>query len=466
MKFLQKKTFAAVKEIGASSNLSKTLGSFDLILLGLGAIIGSGVFTLTGIVAASAGPAVMVSYGIAGVTCIFVALAYTELATMLPTSGSIYTYSYVAFGEIFAWLMASVIILELVFASGAIAASWSGYVQSLLISANLSLPSNLTKVPLEGGIINLPALLITAFAGFILYLGTKDLKRLNIVLVVIKMAAIFAFTFFAAPHFDATNWDNFMPFGLNKVLVGSSILFFAYTGFGTLATAAEECKNPKRNLIIGIIGSLILSTIIYIIVAGLLTGILPYQQLDNPQALAYALAANNSQAGSAIVASGAIGGMTTVLMMNIYGVSRIFYVVARDGLLPKSFSKLHPKYHSPHITIILFTSIAGLLGAFCPAAILCQLSSMGALLDYMVVAIIVMLFRITLPEVSRPFKCPVVFLIAPIALVACTYLLFKQIIDQNGQLLLTGRVLACWLVITALLYIIRHFSLKIGYKNQ
>ncbi len=460
MSFLTKKSFESIKELGKTSGLSKTLGAFDLVLLGLGAIIGTGVFVMTGIVAATySGPAVMLSYAIAGITCIFVAFAYTELATMLPTSGSVYTYAYVAFGEIFAWLIGSVIVLELGFAAGAVAAGWSGYVQAILSAGGIYLPKALTAVPANGGMINLPAFLIVVFISFILYLGTKDSKRLNAILVFIKMAAIFAFIIYATPHFNATNWQNFLPFGFNNMLVGASILFIAMTGFGTIAATAEECKNPNRDLMIGIIGSLVISTIVYVIIAGLATGIASFDQLNNDQPLAYALTLNNSNIGSAIVATGAVAGMTTVLMMNIYGTSRIFYVIARDGLLPKSFAKLHPKYDSPYITILLFSALAAILGGFCPTAILVQLSSMGALIDYTAVAIIVMLFRIKMPGATRPFKCPAAFIIIPFVLVACLYLLVIQIVD--GEFIMTaGKVLICWFVAMFVLYIFRSFFIK------
>ncbi|WP_341761375.1 amino acid permease [Candidatus Tisiphia endosymbiont of Thecophora atra] len=458
MSFLTKKSFESIKELGKTSGLNKTLGAFDLILLGLGAIIGTGVFVITGIVAATySGPAVMLSYAIAGVTCIFVALAYTELATMLPTSGSVYTYSYIAFGEIFAWLIGSVIVLELGFAAGAVAAGWSGYVQAILSAGGIYLPKALTAVPANGGMINLPAFLIVVFISFILYLGTKDSKRLNAILVFVKMAAIFAFIIYAAPHFNATNWQNFLPFGFNNMLVGASILFIAMTGFGTIAATAEECKNPNRDLMIGIIGSLVISTIVYVIIAGLTTGIAPFDQLNNDQPLAYALSINNSNVGSAIVATGAVAGMTTVLMMNIYGTSRIFYAIARDGLLPKSFAKLHPKYDSPYITILIFSALAALLGGFCPTAILFQLSSMGALIDYTAVAIIVMLFRIKMPSATRPFKCPLAFVIIPFVLIACIYLLIIQIFDGE---MTAGKVLAYWFLAVFALYIIRIFFMK------
>lgn len=461
MSFLQKKSFESIREIGRTSGLSKTLGAFDLILLGLGAIIGTGVFVVTGIVAAKySGPAVMLSYVIAGVTCIFVALAYTELATMLPTSGSIYTYSYVAFGEIFAWLMGSVIILELGFSAGVVAAGWSGYVQAILAAGGVHLPKSLTTVPMNGGIINLPALLIVVFVAFILYLGTKDSKRLNAILVFIKMAAIFAFIVSATPHFDATNWENFMPFGFDNMAKGASILFFAFTGFGTIAATAEECKNPNRDLMIGIIGSLVISTVVYVIIAGFVTGIAPFDQLNNDQPLAHALTINNSSIGSAIVATGAVCGMTTVLMMQIYGTSRIFYVIARDGLLPKSFAKLHPKYDSPYVTIIIFSLLAAMLGAFCPTEILTQLSSMGSIIDYIMVAIIVMLFRIQMPNAVRPFKCPAAFITAPLALTACTYLLWIQIFDGDFNLMIAGRMLMYWFILMFVLYILRSFFIK------
>lgn len=461
MNFFKRKTFESVKEIGAASGLNKSLTAFDLILFGLGGIIGTGIFVLTGIVAAKySGPAVMISYIIAGVTCIFVALAYTELASMLPTSGSIYTYSYVALGEIFAWLMSGVIILELVVASGTVAAAWSGYAQAILAVVNIHLPESLTKVPVEGGLINLPALLIVVFIGFILYLGTKDSKKLNAILVFIKMAAILAFIICASPHFDPIHWDNFIPYGFDNVLHGASILFFAFTGFGIIASTAEECKNPKRDITIGIIGSLIISTLLYVVVGGLATGIVPFTELDNAQPLAHALTINNSKLGSAIVATGAIFGMPTVIMMNIYGVSRIFYVIARDGLIPRSLARLHPKYDSPHITIILFATISALCGAFCPLEVMSELSSMGALIDYIVVVLVVMLFRFKLPNAHRPFKCPVVFIIAPIAFIASTYLLFKQILGVDWELLVTGKLIIYWFALMFILYILRSILMR------
>ena len=461
MSYLTKKSFESVREAGNTSGLAKTLTAYDLVLLGLGGIIGTGIFALTGFVAAKySGPAVMLSYAIAGVVCIFVALAYTELASFLPTSGSVYTYSYVAFGQLFAWLVGGAMVLELSVAASAVATAWSGYAVSILEAGGVHIPVAYTAGPLNGGIVNFPAILVVAFVAFLLYRGTKDSKRVNAILVFIKMAAIAVFVFVAAPHFEITNWDNFMPYGFDDVLLGSSILFFAFTGFGALATAAEECTNPRRDLTIGIIGSLVLSTVLYIIVGGLATGIVSFELLDNSQPLAHALAVNNSKIGSAIVATGAICGMTTVIMMNIYAQSRIFYVMARDGLVSKHFAKIHPKYDSPYISVLIFSGLIAILAGLVPLEVIAKMSSMGALIDYIVIMMVVMLFRIKMPDVVRSFKCPALFVIAPVGLLACVYLLFKQIISKEGELMFTGELLIYWFIVVFIVYVIKTSFLK------
>ncbi len=462
MRFFKKQSFEFIMQsVQRSKDLEKTLNGFDLILLGLGFIVGTGVFALTGMVAADyAGPAVTLSYAIAGLTCIFVALAYTELAVMMPTSGSVYSYSYVAFGELVAWLMVGTIVLSLGIGAATVSGSWSAYMVNILENGGITIPHEFKNVPARGGIINLPAIFVTLFVGFFLHLGTKDSKRLNAILVFIKMAAIFVFVLLAAPHFDATNWNNFMPYGFDDVLLGSSMLFFAFTGFGGLSAAAEECKNPKRDLTIGIIGSLIASTIVYIIVAGLLTGIAPYTDLGGADALAHALSMNGSNIGSAIVATGAVCGMTTVLLMQIYTTTRILYVVSRDGLLPKIFSKVHPKHHSPYVMIWSLVAAVAMLGGFCEFKTLAQLSSMGSLIEYIAVMAVVLLLRFKLPAIERTFKCPAVFVIAPLGLLACLYLLFKQIIAKDGSLMHSGQLLIYWFIAVAVLYLIRIFSMK------
>lgn len=461
MNFFKKKTFESVKEGGANSGLAKTLNGFDLIMLGLGAIIGSGVFVLTGIVAAQySGPAVMLSYVIAGVTCIFVALAYTELAAMLPTSGSIYTYSYVAFGEVFAWAMGGILVLELTVSAGGVAAAWSGYIVGLLNAGGIHIPAIYTSAPAHGGIINIPAVIIVLFVSFMLFLGTKESKKLNTILVLIKMTAIGVFVATAVPHFDSANWQNFMPFGFDKVLFGASMLFFAFTGFGSIATAAEECKNPKKDIMIGIIGSLTLSAVIYVTVGGLATGITSFENLDNAQPLAHALALNNSHIGSAIVAVGAVCGLTTVVMVNIYAQSRIFYAMSRDGLLPRSFSKLHPKYDSPYVSISLVSLVVSILAGLCPLELIAKMSSMGALIDYTVILVIVMLFRKYMPEASRSFKCPALFIVAPIGIISCVGLLLRQMLDDNISITHEGGILIWFMVSVVLLYVVKELFTK------
>lgn len=456
MRAFFKKNFDSVRESAAHSSLEKNLTAFDLIFLGLGAIVGAGAFVVTGQVAALySGPAVMLSYSIAGLVCIFVALAYSELAVMLPTSGSVYSYSYVAYGELFAWVMGSVMFLEMGFGAAAVSVGWSSYIQGIFGSIGWHLPEALRGSTSNGGLVNLPAVLVLCFAGLVVYLGTKDSKRLNTILVVVKFLAVAAFVIAAVPHFDEKNWGNFMPFGFNQMLTGSSILFFAFNGFGVIATAAEECKNPKRDIKIGIIGALVLSTLVYVIIGGLATGIVPYYELNNAEPLAHALKMSGSHMGSAIVAIGAVCGMTTVLMMQVYGFSRILYVIARDGLLPEWITHMHPKHGSPYKAVILITILTALLGGFVPFDILGKLTSMGGIIDYICVTSVVLFLRITMPNASRPFHCPAVFLIAPIGLVACVYLLFKQIIGDDGQLMLTGQLIIGWIASFIVLYFLR-----------
>ena len=461
MRFLQKKSFESViNEVQKSHALEKTLTGFDLILLGLGFIVGTGVFVLTGIVAASyAGPAVMLSYAIAGLVCVFVALAYTELAVMVPSSGSIYAYSYIAFGELVAWLMGGCILLNLGIGACVVAGSWSAYIVNLLASGGIHIPHEFASVPANGGIINLPAIFIACFVGVMLHLGTKDSKRLNAALVFIKMGAILVFVIVAAPHFEVKNWEVFMPFGVDNVIYGSSMLFFAFTGFGGLSAAAEECKNPKKDLIVGIIGSLLLSTIVYVVVAALLTGIVSYTTLGTADSLAQALAANGSTIGTAIVAVGAVAGFTTVILMQLFTTTRIFFAMSRDGLMPECFTKVHKKYHSPYVTIWMLVAAVSLISGFCDIKLLAQVSSMGALVEYIMVLIIVMLFRFTLSHVKRTFSCPAIWVIAPVGLLACLYLVWIQIVDGDGNFRDSGRMLFAWFVGIAAFYVLRSFSL-------
>ena len=406
--------------------LKKTLGAMDLTLLGIGCIIGTGIFVLTGVAAAKyAGPALVLSFVLSGLACAFAALAYAELAAMVPIAGSAYTYTYAALGEIVAWIVGWNLILEYSVGSSAVAAGWSGYVVGLLKSGGIELSKAYTAVPADGGIANVPAMFIALFLSLLLVRGTQESATLNKVLVVIKLAAVFIFLALAGPKVNAANWDPFMPFGFSGVAAGAAIIFFAYIGFDAVATAAEECRNPNRDLPIGIIGSLVVCTILYIIVAGVLTGVVPYGELNNAEPVAYALRAIGYNMGSALVGTGAICGITTVLLVLMYGQSRIFFAMSRDGLIPAAISKVHPKYGTPHIITIVAGIAVALIAGFTPIGIIAELTNIGTLFAFAVASIGVLVLRYTKPELERPFKCPLVGIIAPLAVISCGYLMYN-----------------------------------------
>jgi APA family basic amino acid/polyamine antiporter len=425
MSFLDKKSFQDIKEASKVSGLSKSLNWFDLILIGLGAIIGVGVFVTTGTIAANyAGPAVNLSFLLAGLVCIFVALTYAELASMLPTSGSIYTYSYVAYGEIFAWLASGSIFMEFNFGISLVSLGWSGYFKGVLENIGITLPETLSKSYASGGLIDLPAFCIVALLAYTCYMGTKDSKKLNTFLVFVKFAVIATFLALSVTKIDFNNWSTFNPFGFSGIVSGASLCFLSYTGFGAIAAAAEECENPKRDLAIGIIGSLVLSTIVYVILSSALTLIAPYNELGNAQPLAYALAKNGSNIGGALVAVGAIFGAAAVLLMMIYGLSRIFYAIGRDGLMPKALAVLHPVHESPHRMIVLIATLGVVIANFASMDTVFQSLCMASILNCMIVSGTAIYFRFKEPNAERPFMCPMIYLVGPIALLACSYLLY------------------------------------------
>ncbi len=303
---------------------------------------------LTGVAAAQhAGPGIMLSFVLSGLACAFAALAYAELAAIVPISGSAYTYSYAALGEIVAWIVGWNLILEYSVGSSAVAAGWSGYMTGLLKAAGVELPKALTAVPADGGIVNLPAIFIAIFLSFLLVRGTKESASLNRILVIVKLTAVFIFIALAGPKVNPANWSPLMPFGFSGVAAGAALIFFAYIGFDAVATTAEECKNPNRDLPVGIIGSLVICTILYIIVSAVLTGVVPYTQLNNAEPVAYALRAIGYNFGSALVGTGAIAGITTVLLVLMYGQTRIFFAMSRDGLIPGGICAVHPTYGTP-----------------------------------------------------------------------------------------------------------------------
>ncbi len=426
MGIFRTKSISALLQGAEKKGLKKSLGAMDLTLLGIGCIIGTGIFVLTGVAAAKyAGPALVLSFVLSGLACAFAALAYAELAAMVPISGSAYTYTYAALGEIVAWIVGWNLILEYSVGSSAVAAGWSGYMIGLLKSGGIEVSKAYTAVPADGGIANVPAMLISFFLSLLLVRGTKESATLNKILVLIKLAAVFIFLVLAGPKVNVVNWDPFMPFGFSGVAAGAAIIFFAYIGFDAVATAAEECHNPNRDLPIGIIGSLLVCTILYIIVAAVLTGVVPYSELNNAEPVAYALRAIGYNIGSALVGTGAISGITTVLLVLMYGQSRIFFAMSRDGLIPASISKVHPQYGTPHIITIVGGIAVALIAGFTPIGIIAELTNIGTLFAFAVASVGVLVLRYTKPELRRPFRCPAVNVIAPLAVISCSYLMYN-----------------------------------------
>jgi len=426
MSIFRTKSIDLLKEGAKTQGLKKTLGAMDLVLLGIGCIIGTGIFVLTGVAAAKyAGPGIMLSFVLSGLACTFAALAYAELAAIVPIAGSAYTYTYAALGEIVAWLVGWNLILEYSVGSSAVAAGWSGYMVGLLKSAGIELPKAFTAVPADGGIVNLPAMLIALFLSLLLVRGTKESATLNKILVAVKLVAVFIFLVLAGPKVNPANWTPFMPYGFSGVAGGAAIIFFAYIGFDAVATAAEECKNPNRDLPIGIVGSLIVCTILYIVVAAVLTGVVPYTHLNNAEPVAFVLREIGYNLGSALVGTGAIAGITTVLLVLMYGQTRIFFAMSRDGLIPKGICRIHPKHGTPHVITIVAGVIVAIIAGFTPIGIIAELTNIGTLFAFVVAAIGVWVLRLTKPDIDRPFRCPAVSVVAPLAVVSCSYLMYN-----------------------------------------
>ena len=404
--------------------LKKTLGSMDLVLLGIGCIMGTGIFVLTGVAAAKyAGPGIMLSFVLSGITCGFAALAYAELAAMIPVAGSAYTFAYASLGEFIAFLVGWALICEYTVGAAAVAAGWSGYAVGLFKTVGIILPKTWTAVPADGGILDVPAILIVSVLTYLLILGTKESAKLNKILVFIKLGCVALFLFLATPHVNPMNWQPFLPFGLSGVATGAAIVCFAYLGFDAVSTAAEECKNPNRDIPFGIVGSLIVCTVLYIAVAAVLTGVVPYTTLNNSEPVAFALRAIGMNFGSALVAIGAICGITTVLLVMIFAQSRVFLAMSRDGMVPQSMVKIHPKYGTPYkITIVTGVAVC-ILSGLLPINIIAELCNLGTLFAFCIVSVGVAVLRKTQPDLYRPFRCPAVSVVVPLAVLFFGYLI-------------------------------------------
>lgn len=406
-------------------SLKKDLGAFDLTMLGIGAIIGTGIFVLTGVAAAEhAGPALVLSFILSGLACVFAALCYAEFASTVPVSGSAYTYSYATFGELIAWVLGWDLILEYGLASTAVASGWSGYFQGLLAGFGLELPKALTSAydPAKGTFIDVPAILIVFFITFLLTQGVKKSARFNAIMVIIKVAVVLLFIGVGVWYVKPENWVPFMPFGFSGVTAGAATVFFAYIGFDAVSTAAEEVRNPQRNMPIGIIASLAICTSLYIIVSLILTGTVPYEQLGVKNPVAFALNYINQDWVAGFISVGAITGITTVLLVMMYGQTRLFYAISRDGLLPKVLSRVDKKKQTPVINSWITCIVVSFFAGVIPLSKLAELTNIGTLFAFMTVSVGILYLRKANISSGKGFKVPFVPWIPILAFLFCGYL--------------------------------------------
>ena len=441
--FRRKSVTALQAEAAGDHSLKRALGPLNLTALGIGAIIGTGIFVLTGTVAAqNAGPAVVLSFALAGVASIFAALCYSEFASLVPMAGSAYTYGYATLGEFVAWIIGWDLVLEYALSATTVAIGWSGYVVSLLKDVGIHIPAQFqaargTVVTLADGstataLFNLPAVLIIALVTTLLVVGIKESASVNNVIVVIKLAVVVLFIVLAAQHVNPDNWQPFIPentgdrehFGFSGVVAGAAIVFFAYIGFDAVSTAAQEAKNPQRDMPIGIIGSLIICTVLYIVVAAIATGVVPYGQLDVPDPIAKVADVAGLGIFASLIKLGAIAGLSSVILVQLLGQSRVFYSMSRDGLLPPFVQKIHPRFRTPYITSIATGLAVALPAAILPVRDAAKLVSIGTLLAFVIVCIGVLVLRIREPNLHRPFKAPFIWFVAPAGALSAAYLMF------------------------------------------
>ncbi|MDD2737490.1 MAG: amino acid permease [Methylomonas lenta] len=457
---LQRKSVDALTAV--ENNLRQTLTAKDLTLLGIGAIIGAGIFVLTGIVAAKyAGPAIVVSFILAGIACALAALCYSELAAMIPVSGSAYSYAYATMGELMAWIIGWDLVLEYALAGSTVAIGWAGYLTSFLAALGVHLPRYLTTAYLAdpvAGFINLPAVLIILLLTGLLVQGIRQSAIFNFVMVMIKLAVIVVFIFVGAGHVEAENWTNFTPFGYGGVLTGAGVIFFAYIGFDAVSTAAQEAVNPQKDVPFGIIVSLAVCTVLYILVAGVLTGMVSYTELNVAAPIALAVDHIGVLWLSPIVKIGALAGLTSVMLVLLMGQSRIFFAMAKDGLLPPVFAEVHPKFQTPHLSTLMVGFAVALLAGFMPIEKLGELVSIGTLFAFVLVCGGVLVLRVTHPELERHFKCPASPYVPVSGILVCLGLMAGLPLDTWLRLLV-------WLLIGFGIYFgygIKHSRLKLA----
>ncbi len=440
-----RKTVVAAEDMAPEHRLKPTLGWPHLIALGVGAIVGTGILTLTGVGAAKAGPAVILSFAIAGIICAAAALAYAEMATMIPASGSAYTYTYVVIGELLAWVVGWSLILEYSLVVSAVAVGWSGYAAGFMEGMGMPLPAALVAGPELGGIVNLPAIFIILVVAGLLILGTRESATLNAVLVLVKVVALIVFVAVAMPYFNPDNFEPFMPFGFPKsgppgaevgVMAAAAIIFFAFYGFDAIATAAEETKNPGRDLAIGIVGSMVACVIIYMAVAAAAIGAISYTRFaDSPEPLALILRELGQPSAASYLAASAVIALPTVILAFFYGQSRIFFVMARDGLLPPGLARVSSRGSPVRITIFTAAVVAVLAGLI-PLAELAALANAGTLTAFIAVAVCMLVMRHRAPDAPRRFRTPLAWPVGLVAILGCLYLIYS--LPQRTQIWFVG----------------------------
>ena len=478
--FRRKSVTALQQEAATDHSLKRALGALNLTALGIGAIIGTGIFVLTGTVAAlNSGPAVVLSFAIAGIASIFAALCYSEFASLVPMAGSAYTYGYATLGELIAWIIGWDLILEYALGAVTVAIGWSGYVVSFLADLGINVPgslaaargTNLIEIPaglagtmhskpgwqaindqllanIQGAgtdpatlahvtaVFNLPAVIIIALVTTLLVIGIKESANVNNVIVMIKVAVVLLFIIGAAHAVNSANWHPFIPpqtvkdgvpvageFGWSGVFTGAAIVFFAYIGFDAVSTAAQEAKNPQKDMPIGIIGSLLICTVLYILVSGIATGIMSYKELNVPDPIA--VVADRAGLGwmSTLIKLGAIAGLSSVILVMLLGQSRVFWTMSKDGLLPQFVNKIHPKFQTPYLTSIVTGVGVAFFAAILPIRDAASLVSIGTLLAFVIVSVGILVLRVREPDLPRVFRTPFVWFVAPAGALSAAYLM-------------------------------------------
>lgn len=459
-------------EFYEKKSLKRVLGPVDLTMLGIGAVVGAGLFSLTGVAAAeNAGPAIIIAFLIAALGCLFSGLCYCELASMIPVSGSAYTYAYATMGELVAWMMGWNLVLEYAIGAATVSISWSAYIVSMLQDFNIEPPAILVASPwqpvhlangtLAYGWVNLPALLIVIALTWLLIIGIKASSAANMIIVAMKIAAIFIFIGLGFFYIRSENYHPFIPpntgefgdFGWSGVLRAAGVLFFAYVGFDAVSTTVQETKKPQRNVPIGILGSLTICTLLYVLFGFVLTGLVNYKDLHTAAPVALAVARIPFWGIDWLVKLAVLAGLTSVILVMMLGQSRIFYAMSCDGLLPKFFSEVHPRFHTPWRSNLVIMVFVGLIGAFAPISAVGHITSIGTLLAFTVVCAGVLILRYTDPHLKRPFKTPLAPITPALGIAVCVLMMYS--LDPMAWLRL-----AIWLGIGLLIYFSYRFNAK------